>query len=253
MAKQPRDHANQPADRPNTKQQADRRAKAAAARQAELKAERRRRLLMRSAAGALALAAIGGITAAVASQHGSGSSSTAAAGMPAHPRTTADGRTTAAPWDAPSDVTAAVSAAGLPMLSSEGTAEHIHVHLDVYVDGKPVTVPALVGIDESAQQISPLHTHDTSGVIHIESPVQTDFTLGQFMTEWQVSTSADHLGGNTTDQSHTLTAYVNGKAVSGDPAAIVLHAHDEIALVYGTAAENSQVSVPSSYAFAAGL
>ncbi|TQF01289.1 hypothetical protein E6W39_02365 [Kitasatospora acidiphila] len=245
MAKQPRD--KQPADRI-----ADRRAKAAAARQAELKAERRRRLLVRSAVGALALAVLGGVGAAVASQS-SGSHGSTAAAMPAHPRTTADGRTSAAPWNAPADASAAVAAAGLPMLSSEGTAEHIHTHLDVYVDGKQVTVPALLGIDESAQQISPLHTHDTSGVIHIESPVQTDFTLGQFMTEWQVSMSADHIGGSTTDQTHALTAYVNGKAVSGDPAAIVLHAHDEIALVYGTAAENSQVNVPNSYAFAAGL
>lgn len=139
------------------------------------------------------------------------------------------------------------------MLASEGTVEHIHAHLDVYVDGKAVTVPALIGIDESAQQLSPLHTHDTSGVIHIESPVKATFTLGQFLTEWQVSTSADHLGGLKTDAAHTLTAYVNGKAVTGDPAAITLGAHDEIALVYGTAAENAQVSVPSSYAFASGL
>ena len=48
-----------------------------------------------------------------------------------------------------------------------------------------------------------------------------------------------------------LKAYVNGKAVTGDPAAIIMHAHDEIALVDGTAAE--QQHVPSSYTFASGL
>ncbi|MFE0461387.1 hypothetical protein ACFW1A_19280 [Kitasatospora sp. NPDC058965] len=247
--------ANQPRKRKPTSPNADlppnaRRAKAAAARAAERQQERRRKLLVRSAAGVLGLALVGTVAAVAVAQHDSGSKGgSAAAAMPSHPRTTADGRTSAAPWDAPADASAAVAAAGLPMLDSEGTVEHIHAHLDVYLDGKSVAVPALIGIDESAQRISPLHTHDTSGVIHIESPVKTDFTLGQFLTEWQVSVAADHLGGATTDATHTLTAYLNGKAVSGDPAAIQLGAHDEIALVYGTAAENAQVNVPSSYTF----
>jgi hypothetical protein len=246
MAKQPRKHS---ADlTPNA-----RRAKAAAAREAERRSERRRRLLVRSAVGVLGLALVGTVVGVVASEHGGGpkSSSTASA-MPSQPRTTAEGRTSAPPWDAPADAGAAVAAAGLPMLDSEGTVEHIHAHLDVYLDGKAVSVPAMLGIDEAAQRISPLHTHDTSGVIHIESPVKTDFTLGQFMTEWQVSLAGDHLGGAAVDGTHTLTAYVNGKPVTGDPAAIKLGAHDEIALVYGTAAENAQVSIPSTYTFPSG-
>ncbi len=233
----------------------DRRTKAAAARAQAARQDRRRHLLIRGGAAAAGLALVGGLTAAVLVGH-SGSahaSSPTAAAIPSQPRTTADGRTSAPPWDAPADAAAAVAAAGLPMLDSEGTVEHIHAHLDVYADGKQVTVPALVGIDESTQQLSPLHTHDTSGVIHIESPVKADFTLGQFLTEWQVAVSADHLGGLTTDATHTLTAYLNGKAVAGDPAAVKLGAHDEIALVYGTAAENAQVSVPGSYTFPSGL
>ncbi|MFD9128645.1 hypothetical protein [Kitasatospora sp. NPDC059571] len=237
----------------------DRRSRIAAERAAEAKRERRRKLLVRGGIAAGALALVGGITAIVvtASDHGSSTtaSASAVASIPASPRTTAEGRTTPPPWPAPegSAAAAAVTAAGLPMLSEEGTALHIHAHLDVIADGKAVEVPPLVGIDEPAQQISPLHTHDTTGVVHIESPVQANFTLGQFMTEWQVSLSADHLGGLKTDADHTLTAYVDGKAVTGDPAAITLGAHQEIALVYGTAAENAQVKVPASYSFAPGL
>ena len=170
--------------------------------------------------------------------------------VPAHPLMTADGRTTPPPWPAPADAAAAVKAAGLPMLGSEGAAEHIHAHLDVIVDGRPVSVPALIGIDESARQISPLHTHDTTGVIHIESPKKANFSLGQFLTEWQVSVSQTHLGGLHVDKGNTLTAYVNGKAVSGDPAAIILHAHDEIALVYGPSTPS--VDVPDTYDFPSG-
>lgn len=154
-------------------------------------------------------------------------------------------------WPAPTDASAQVKAAGLPMLGQEGQVLHIHSHLDVFVDGKTVTVPALIGIDEAKQQISPLHTHDTSGVVHIESPVKADFTLGQFMKEWNVPLTKDALGTFKTGGGKELHAYVNGKAQTGDPAAIKLAAHAEIALVYGTSAE--KVTVPDSYKWPEGL
>jgi hypothetical protein len=99
------------------------------------------------------------------------------------PATTAVGADSVPPWPAPADATAAARNAGLPMLSSEGTVEHIHVHLDVLDDGQAVPVPANIGIDTARGAISPLHTHDASGVIHIESPVKRQFSLGEFFSE----------------------------------------------------------------------
>ena len=83
--------------------------------------------------------------------------------------------------------------AGLKPGPKEFLAHHVHAHLDVFVDGKPITVPAGIGIkiddphvrrfDEpdgsvayggidlcNEPCISPLHTHDASGVLHTESP-----------------------------------------------------------------------------------
>lgn len=171
--------------------------------------------------------------------------------IPAAPMTTANGRDSLPPWPVPGNATAAVHAAGLPMLGAEGTAEHIHAHLDIIVNGKPVTVPAQIGIDEQAEMISPLHTHDTSGVIHIESPVRGTFSLGQFFTEWQVALSANRIGGLRTGNGNELRAYVNGKQVNGNPAAIILTAHDEIALVYGPG--DQHVTIPGSYVWPEGL
>jgi hypothetical protein len=233
-------------------QGADRRARVAAAQAEAARDERRRRLLVRGAVAVAALAVIAGIV-VVAVRSGSGGSGSSSAGIPSQPRTTAEGRTSLPPWSAPTDAVAAVRAAGLPMLSSEGNVEHIHAHLDVYTDGKQTAVPADIGIDQSTGQLSALHTHDSTGVIHVESPVKVDFSLGQFMTQWQVSMAADHIGGLKVDATHTLTAYVNGNKKSGDPAAIIMGAHDEIALVYGTATENSSVKVPGSYAWPSGL
>lgn len=164
-----------------------------------------------------------------------------------------DGKPTAVAvnWPAPADASAQAKAAGLPMLGAEGQVLHIHSHLDVFVDGKAVTVPAEIGIDVPKQQISPLHTHDTTGVVHIESPVKADFTLGQFMTEWNVPISKDAIGSLKVGDGKELHVYVNGKEQAGDPASLKLAAHDEIAVVYG--APSDKVQVPSTYAWPDGL
>ncbi|MGW4460750.1 hypothetical protein [Micromonospora sp. NPDC004704] len=228
-----------------------RKERAAAARRATQRARHRerrvRRLLTGAAIGLVAavLVAVGLVVTLDRPDNGA-----AAQTIPATPLATAQGRTDQPPWSAPSDASTQVRAAGLPMLGAEGTVEHIHAHLDVFVDGQPVVVPASLGIDESAGQISPLHTHDTTGVLHIESPVQADFSLGQLFTEWQVSLSADQIGGLHAGDGKVLQAYVNGKPATGNPAGIILHAHDEIAVVYGTPAQ--QADPPSSYAFPAG-
>src|SRR5262249_13598919 len=133
----------------------------------------------------------------------------------------------------------------------EGNVEHIHAHLDVRVDGQPVDVPAMIGIDRSGRGISPVHTHDSTGVIHIESPVKRTFTLGEFFTEWDLSLSTDRIGGLRAGDGKTLRTFVNGNLVTGDPAALPLNAHDEIVLIYG--ASEPGESIPAHYDFASGL
>ncbi|MDE2173575.1 MAG: hypothetical protein KGJ31_03295, partial [Patescibacteria group bacterium] len=44
---------------------------------------------------------------------------------------------------------------GLPALASEGSALHIHQHIDIINNGNPVAIPAGIGIDEAAGFISP--------------------------------------------------------------------------------------------------
>jgi hypothetical protein len=139
------------------------------------------------------------------------------------PATVAVGNNTSPPWPAPADASAAVNAAGLPMLSHEGNVDHIHAHLDVLVNGQPVTVPAGIGIGSQRGTISPLHTHDTSGVIHIESPIKRQFSLGEFFSEWQVSLNEDNIGALRARDGKTVRVFVNGTRRQGNPAAIMLH------------------------------
>jgi hypothetical protein len=155
------------------------------------------------------------------------------------------------PWAVPADTVTLGERAGLRALNTEGEALHFHPHLDVIVNGKPVTVPADIGIDETGGRLSELHTHNTSGVLHVEAP-DTDhrYVLGQLFAEWNVRLDAAHLGGLTAGGGKVLTAYVDGKKVSGDPGQIQLLAHREIALVFGLA--DQHVTVPDSYQFQSG-
>lgn len=160
-------------------------------------------------------------------------------------------QTGAVPWGANDDstLTGRLRALGLPPLPAEGTALHIHQHIDVYVNRHHVTVPADIGINFDAQYISPIHTHDTSGVIHIESPTVQTYTLDQFFGVWGVRLTPGYLGGYRATKQKPLRVYVNGHQVQGDFRLVQLQAHQEIAVVYG----KSPKHIPKSYQFAAGL
>jgi hypothetical protein len=157
-----------------------------------------------------------------------------------------------APWGAnTADLAARLRALGLPPLDPvEGTAVHIHQHLDLYVDGRRVPVPALIGIDP-AVGFAPLHVHDTSGVIHVESPTVRSYTLGQFFGVWGVRFTPSCLGGYCAGGGRRLRVYVNGTLDRSDPTRLVLEPHQEIVVAYGTAAQ-VPAPVPSSYRFPPG-
>jgi hypothetical protein len=162
--------------------------------------------------------------------------------------------TTAPPWPLPTDARPYIKAAGLSVLDAEQLAVHYHAHLDIFADDEKVTLPAGVGFviqNKKATGITVLHTHDTTGIIHIESAKNEPFTLGQLFTEWGVALSAKQVGGLQVDDTHVLQAYVNGRRFTGDPATIRLKPHLEIALWYGAKGETP--TVPKSFKFPAGL
>jgi hypothetical protein len=52
-----------------------------------------------------------------------------------------------------------------------------------------------------------LHTHTSDGIIHVESPTQRVYTLGNFFDEWHQPLTATQIA-NVHGQLH---AYLNGK------------------------------------------
>src|ERR1700712_1177774 len=105
------------------------RAKAAALLEQQRRRERRTRLLTWGAVG-VGVVLVGGVIAGVIVANANGSGK-AAATVPSSAPTSASGADSTPPWNAPADPGARAKAAGLAMLSAEGTVEHIHSHLSV--------------------------------------------------------------------------------------------------------------------------
>ncbi len=155
-------------------------------------------------------------------------------------------------WPAPSDPMERTVAAGMEPEPKEFLVNHVHSHLDVFIDGRPVLIPAGIGINiedpkvrtfqdpigyggiELCDQpcISPLHTHDESGILHTESKAAEPHTLGQFFTQWGVELS-DSCVGEYCDPT-PIAVYIAGEPYEGDPAAIELTDGKVIVIVVGT-------------------
>ena len=119
-----------------------------------------------------------------------------------------------------------------PPMDSMGMM-HFHPLLTLVVDGKQEAVPAQIGIDPTLWNdhsldsygmtgMAPLHTHDTSGTIHVESYVNRYYTFGEFLDIWGLN-----VGG------YNVFMTVNGQTVS-DYKNYIMHDSDKIVLSLST-------------------
>lgn len=159
-------------------------------------------------------------------------------------------------WPAPPDPLPLTVEAGLKPEPFETLIHHVHSHLDVFVNGVAVRVPAGIGINihdpgvhsfpqadgttayggiqRCAQPcISPLHTHDDTGILHTESPSPVPNRLGQFFIEWSVRLTPTCVGSYCRPAT-SINVYVDGNRFTGDPRTIQLTNFKEIAIVIGT-------------------
>ena len=145
---------------------------------------------------------------------------------------------------AASKATLTKSVDGIKCQQNETLISHEHAHLTLFVNGEPRRIPAGVGIwpPLNAQNyrngqfgvtpencLSWLNTRYPDGLIHIETPVQRAFVLGEFFDLWGQPLSASQVG-----PAHgAVTAIVNGSVWTGDPRQIPLKRHAQIQLEVG--------------------
>jgi hypothetical protein len=192
-------------------------------------AQQRRRRRQRTLLGGSAGVALAAATALVVALWPTSTSSSAGTSEPTPlaPR----GAVTGSPVD------------GIGSGTMEQLAFHIHAHVAIYAAGRERLVPAGIGIVGDGAAFYWLHTHDESGIIHMEAPMQRGFTLGELFDMWGQPLSATQVG----PALGSVTVLVNGTAVGGDPRTVPLDAHAVIQLDVGT-------PVPfRPYSFPAGL
>lgn len=122
-------------------------------------------------------------------------------------------------------------------------AFHIHVHVQIVVRGHARRIPGGIGAAAPlAETLTPrggfvtaascfmwLHTHAADGIVHIESPTERTYTLGEFFDVW-----GQPLGRSRVGPAHgRVTAIVDGGVFTGDPRGIPLLAHSQIELEVG--------------------
>ena len=150
---------------------------------------------------------------------------------------------------------------------------HIHAYLGLIVNGKQVAIPDAIGMMRPASEKNGyiphagcfywIHTHDASGMIHIEDPRNfgpgaVKYTLGSVLAVWGISHSATSFGafqgpvhvfaGNVPLKTVTVSSY---SEFMRDPKLIPLHSHTaiwvEVGKTYLTAKQLPSVTFYTEY------
>ena len=124
---------------------------------------------------------------------------------------------------------------------------HVHSHLAVFYNGKQIQIPRYIGLAPNLAGgcLYWIHTHDGSGIIHLEAPQISPpqggrYTLGMLFDIWGQPLGPDGVAG----LKGPVTAYINGEKYDGDLHAIPLGAHQQIVLEIG-----SPTVEPPNYTF----
>ncbi|HVA75915.1 MAG TPA: hypothetical protein VNF71_15260 [Acidimicrobiales bacterium] len=130
---------------------------------------------------------------------------------------------------------------GVQCNTSEQLVYHHHVHIAIFINGQPRSLPLGIGMvppaqvsktskgyfaDGSASCLYWIHVHAQDGIVHIESPEVRTYLLAQIFGIWRQPLSATQIGPYT---GH-VTATVNGQPWEGDPTEIPLDEHAQIVL-----------------------
>ena len=122
---------------------------------------------------------------------------------------------------------------------------HVHVHVALYVKGKMERLPAGIGITKPRllEKYSNghfydvglynclywLHTHVADGIVHVESPGERNFTLGQFFDIWDQPLGPSQVG----PANGRVVVFENGKRILGNPRLTPLLPHAKIQIDIG--------------------
>ncbi len=144
----------------------------------------------------------------------------------------------------------------------EHTQVHYHAALQILQQGSQLSIPT--GLGRITTCFYWLHMHDGEpGIIHVESPSDRPFTLGDFFAVWDAWSRSGGGPGEFLDSTHVATfvlagdqklvVYVDAGAgpqlFAGDPTSVVLRNHEVITLEITPPA----VAPPPAFSFPPGF
>jgi hypothetical protein len=144
---------------------------------------------------------------------------------------------------------------GIPCQTTLSEDYHIHVHVSLIVDGRQLAIPVAIGIQnpvfpEPAVRFAvggtcvyPLHTHDETGIVHVEAAAPGDYKLGQVFDIWGQELSSTNVAGH----EGLVTVFVDGKRYTDDPRNIVFEPHMQITLEVGNPVVPPTYTFPDGY------
>ncbi len=99
-----------------------------------------------------------------------------------------------------------------------GTSEtyiHVHTYLRTQIEGQSVVIPSQIGFLNGSTCVEPMHTHDASGIIHVELPQSQsslNFTLSDFFKVWAATYATVSFNGTSHPVVLTATDILGYKA-----------------------------------------
>ncbi|HZC04432.1 MAG TPA: hypothetical protein VE338_02230 [Ktedonobacterales bacterium] len=141
---------------------------------------------------------------------------------------------------------------GMQCYPQEATQMHIHVNLEIVVDGKQGQIPPglgfvaprssgipALGYSGSTRCIYPVHVHYPDNQVHVESPFARRYTLGEVFDLWGEPLSKTQALGYQADAAHALAFGFSFSSSAGpfdpylgDPRAMPLLDNETIKIVY---------------------
>jgi hypothetical protein len=111
---------------------------------------------------------------------------------------------------------------------------HIHPRLRIVVNGKEEKIPTNIGLSFGCERA--VHTHDTTGEIHVEPNYPRDFTLGDFFAVWGKPFSKNQILDYLADADHEVVLTVEGVS-RGEYEGLILKDKQNIVIEYRTKGE----------------
>lgn len=122
-------------------------------------------------------------------------------------------------------------------LDHDGLARHDHAVLKIFIDGEQELIPANIGImtdicNEQGEEMHAVHTHDSSGRLHIESNEPIDIPIGVFFDIWGYHFDETGIFEYRVNSTHELVMTVGDTVVDSYDEYLLVNTSDIIEIRY---------------------